>query len=392
MKLNKSVEYILNTLFSAGHRADVVGGPVRDFLLGKSPSDYDITTSATPSRIKEIFSSHKTVDTGIKHGTVSLILDGEQYEITTYRIDGEYRDARHPESVSFTEEISEDLARRDFTVNAMAYNPRDGLTDLYGGREDLKAGIIRAVGDPVLRFSEDALRILRGMRFAATLGFSIDAQTAAAMRKCAHLLTKVSSERIYTEWYKLLGGKSAYSIIAEFSDVISVFLPELSSLKMPNEKRFSETTAFIRQLSLFAPVLSAAADYEAAMRRLKTDNKTRETGYAVLGALRSGYNPTPSSIGRLLYSLGKEAAALLGELVFTLDLDCGEMREAVISYIERGLPYRISDLKIGGRELLSLGISGKAVGDTLTELLFAVIDGRAENTYAALVSYVNEAT
>ena len=181
MRLPENVNYIISRLREYGYRADVVGGPVRDFLLGKVPSDYDLTTDATPDKVKEIFNSHRTVDVGIQHGTVALILDGEQYEITTYRVDGEYSDSRHPDSVAFTVDIAEDLRRRDFTMNAIAYNPTDGITDPYGGEEDVRARLIRAVGDPVTRFTEDALRILRGARFASVLGFTVDEETASAI-------------------------------------------------------------------------------------------------------------------------------------------------------------------------------------------------------------------
>ena len=204
--LPSHVEYILATLEAAGYHAHIVGGSVRDLLLGKNPDDFDITTSALPEETKAVFSDKRTVDTGIKHGTVSLILDGKPYEITTYRLDGEYKDSRHPEAVYFTKNIVEDLSRRDFTVNAMAYNPTTGLVDPFGGRDDLKLGIIRAVGDPYVRFNEDALRILRGIRFSSVLGFKIEDKTSKAIREKRQLLSKVSAERIYVELKKMLSG------------------------------------------------------------------------------------------------------------------------------------------------------------------------------------------
>ncbi len=387
MKLTANVEYILNTLFESGYRADVVGGPVRDFLLGKEPSDYDITTSATPDKVKEIFRAHRTVDTGIKHGTVSLILDGEQYEITTYRVDGEYKDARHPESVSFTSLIGEDLARRDFTVNAIAYNPRDGITDPYGGRADIESKLIRAVGDPDLRFREDALRILRGIRFSATLGFRIDIPTAAAMRRCAPLLSKVSSERIFTEWHKLVSGRYAYGVLKEFSDIISVFLPELSGLCLPSRELFDKADFLTRQTALFALSVreNASSAYEAAMRRLKTDAKTREQGARALSALDLAVPSGDGEVGRLLAALGAEDALRLTELNILLGRANGNDLDAVSRYISLGKPYKISDLAIGGDELVAIGISGRAVGKTLSALLYAVIDGELDNTPDALL-------
>lgn len=227
---------IIDKLYADGYEAFIVGGCVRDALLGKAANDFDITTCAMPEAVKEIF--EKTVDTGIQHGTVSVILDDGVYEVTTYRIDGDYADNRHPVSVSFTGNIVDDLARRDFTVNAMAYNGRVGLVDEFGGVSDLERGIIRAVGDPYKRFSEDALRILRAVRFASVLGFTIDAQTKEAASVLCKNLSSVSAERIFVEWKKLLGGKSAYGILSENRDIISVFLPEITDAKLPEKEVF----------------------------------------------------------------------------------------------------------------------------------------------------------
>ena len=179
--LPSAVEFILRRFKDNGFRADIVGGPVRDHILGDIPGDYDITTNALPENTKELFSDIKVIETGIKHGTLTLLVDGIGYEVTTYRIDGEYRDSRHPERVEFTSDIKKDLSRRDFTMNAIAYNPDDGITDPFGGEKDIKAKLIRAVGDPEKRFSEDALRILRCIRFAASLGFEIENGTRSAV-------------------------------------------------------------------------------------------------------------------------------------------------------------------------------------------------------------------
>lgn len=386
MKLTESVKFILNTLEAAGYRADIVGGPVRDFLLGKEPSDYDITTSAPPSEIKRVFSEYRTVDTGIKHGTVSLILNGEPYEITTYRIDGEYKDSRHPESVSFTTEIEDDLARRDFTVNAMAYSEKHGLTDAFCGREDLERRIIRAVGDPYIRFSEDALRILRAIRFSSVLGFEIEENTARAARECAHLLDKISAERIYTEWTKLLSGESAYRVILEFSDIITRFLPELSGFKLPSESRFAAANADTRQLSLFASLDNAEEQYRAAMQRLKSPTAPRETGCTVLSALGKYGETNDSTIGRMLYRIGRECALELVRLEELLGTAKPDMSERLTAYLAAGKPYRILDLEIGGEQIRSLGIRGRDIGLTLERLLLAVIDGECENERGALLS------
>ena len=185
MILTPDVEFILKRLNEKGHRADVVGGPVRDFLRGVTPSDYDITTSATPEEMRFVFKDERTIETGIKHGTITLVYKGENVEITTYRVDGEYTDNRHPESVQFTRKLSGDLERRDFTMNAIAYNPNGNIVDLFDGRSDISNGIIRAIGEPKVRFTEDALRILRAIRFSSCLGFKIEEKTRKAMLECA---------------------------------------------------------------------------------------------------------------------------------------------------------------------------------------------------------------
>ena len=200
--LPDNVNYIIHKLEEAGYEAYAVGGCVRDSILGRSPGDWDITTSAKPEEIKKIFK--KTIDTGIEHGTVTVMQRGEGYEVTTYRIDGEYEDSRHPKEVTFTASLVEDLKRRDFTINAMAYNDTIGLVDIFSGMEDIKKGIIRCVGDPKERFTEDALRMMRAVRFAAQLGYAIEENTSLAIKMLSPTLANISAERIQTELVKLL--------------------------------------------------------------------------------------------------------------------------------------------------------------------------------------------
>ena len=202
IRVPKNVENIIGTLESHGYEAYAVGGCVRDTMLGREPQDWDITTSARPQEVKALF--RRTIDTGIEHGTVTVMIGGEGYEVTTYRIDGKYSDSRHPESVTFTPELREDLRRRDFTINAMAYNDRAGVQDLFCGQEDLDAHVVRAVGEPEERFREDALRIMRCVRFAAQLGFEIDPATYAAAEKLSGTLDNISRERIREELLKIL--------------------------------------------------------------------------------------------------------------------------------------------------------------------------------------------
>ncbi len=217
----------LSVLEAYGYESYVVGGCVRDSLLGRVPNDWDITTNATPEQMKACFADFRVIETGIRHGTLTVIIDGMQLEITTYRNDGEYLDNRHPVQVTFSERIEDDLSRRDFTVNAMAYHPEKGLVDLFGGREDLQTKTIRAVGDAKIRFEEDGLRILRAIRFASVLNFDIAKDTAKAIRDCKNLLSGIAAERIREEFCKLICGPGAVRILRDYIDVIAIFLPEL---------------------------------------------------------------------------------------------------------------------------------------------------------------------
>ena len=227
--------HIVNTIQAAGYEAYVVGGCVRDSLLGREPQDWDITTSARPEQVKALFP--RTVDTGLQHGTVTVLQDREGFEVTTYRIDGEYEDSRHPREVAFTRNLEEDLKRRDFTINAMAYNDDKGLVDIFGGTEDIRAGIIRCVGKPAERFGEDALRILRAIRFSAQLGYKIDDETKEGIRELAPTLKNISAERIQTELVKMMVSPHPdYLREAYLLGVTKVFLPEFD-LAMETEQR-----------------------------------------------------------------------------------------------------------------------------------------------------------
>ena len=224
IKIPAPAEEILTKLNENGYEAYVVGGCVRDMILGREPGDWDITTSALPEQVKQVF--RRTVDTGIQHGTVTVMMGDEGYEVTTYRIDGEYADGRHPDSVTFTPSLTEDLKRRDFTVNAMAYNGNTGLVDEFGGMEDLDRGIIRCVGEPMDRFSEDALRILRAIRFSAQLGFAIEGRTYEAIRAIAPNMVHVSKERIQAELTKLLLSPHPGHISMVYETGISPYVSE----------------------------------------------------------------------------------------------------------------------------------------------------------------------
>ena len=225
LRLPEAVTSIIRTLESHGYEAYAVGGCVRDSLLGRAPSDWDITTSALPAQVKRLF--RRTVDTGLQHGTVTVLMENEGYEVTTYRVDGVYEDGRHPKEVTFTASLEEDLKRRDFTINAMAYNPGTGIVDLFSGMTDMEHKIIRCVGDPLERFTEDALRIMRAVRFSAQLGFSIQDQTKQALSVLAPNLKLVSAERIRTELVKLLVSPHPdYLRTAYEAGITRIFFPE----------------------------------------------------------------------------------------------------------------------------------------------------------------------
>ncbi len=227
MKYPSYIQTAISLLEAAGHEAYVVGGALRDALLGNEPYDWDITTDALPEEMLEIFKKFDSYTTGIKHGTLSVIMEGHAVEITTFRVDGTYTDSRHPDAVTFTPSLREDLARRDFTVNALAYSPKTGLVDLFGGKEDLENRVIRAVGDPEKRFTEDALRILRGFRFASKLGFTIEENTLRGMEKCREGLRNIAAERIAHELQGIVVGKNAYETLRLMQIPVD---PELSNL------------------------------------------------------------------------------------------------------------------------------------------------------------------
>lgn len=227
IKIPNDVKTVMDILNNNGHKAYVVGGCVRDSIMNREPNDWDVTTDASPQRIKELFSDFRTVDTGIKHGTVLIVSGKTPVETTTFRIDGEYSDNRHPDTVQFTSNIEDDLARRDFTINAMAYNDTDGLVDPFGGKADIDKGLIRCVGDADTRFKEDALRIMRAIRFSSVLGFSIDDTTSQSVIRNENLLSGIAVERIVSELMKLLCGDNVFNVLSEYRSVIGVFIPEL---------------------------------------------------------------------------------------------------------------------------------------------------------------------
>ena len=380
-----NAQKIIETLTTNGHEAYIVGGCVRDALLGRVAYDYDITTSAFPEEIKELF--ERTVDTGISHGTVTVISDGIPYEVTTFRIDGEYHDSRHPVSVSFTKNVEYDLARRDFTVNAMCYNHESGIIDVFGGIEDLEKRIIRAVGDPELRFSEDALRVFRAIRFAATLGFKIEENTKKAIHKYKEKLKSISAERINTEWQKLLSGEYAYEVIEEYKDVISAYISELKDLNMPDRVKFNKLTPKERQIALFAKS-GGAKSMASGLERLKSDNKTKEFSLSVIENLTLCDSMSDAELKMYLQGISDEGALSAALICYALGLCSEDIYSKLSLLIESNTPRRISDLAIGGRQLLEAGYVGEEIGRMLNRLLVMVAKGEIENDKQALSDFV----
>ena len=261
IQIPEKAKYIIETIQNAGFEAYVVGGCVRDSILGRCPEDWDITTSARPEQVKALF--RRTIDTGIQHGTVTVMLDKEGFEVTTYRVDGKYEDSRHPKEVTFTPNLEEDLKRRDFTINAMAYNETEGLIDIFGGLQDIEAKMIRCVGDPEERFGEDALRIMRAIRFSAQLGYEIHEDTEAAIRKLAPTLQKISAERIQVELTKLLISPHPDTLRDAYDmGVTKVILPEFDAMMETPQKhkhhKYNVGEHTLHALIEIAPVLEQA--------------------------------------------------------------------------------------------------------------------------------------
>ena len=388
--LPAEVREAIDRLCGAGYEAFIVGGCVRDTLLGRPVSDFDMTTSAAPEETAAVFKDCRVIKTGMKHGTVTVLIDGIPLEITTYRTDGAYSDGRHPDSVSFTASLEEDLARRDFTVNAMAYHPAVGLVDRFGGLADLDRKLIRCVGDPQRRFSEDALRILRALRFASVLSFSIEEATLAAAIGLRDNLRAVSAERIYAEVTKFICGGGADALLPSANSVLASAVAPLASYDAAawagTARRLSRVPrdGAPRYAALFADL--SDADAARAAELLKMDTKTRD---AVLAAHRLRDVPLPTSApeARELLRRGGKDAAETSLLVREASGEPGaaEARRLVRDVIERGDAYTVRMLAISGSDLVKLGIpAGKEVGDTLERLLDEVIAGRLPNERSTL--------
>ena len=438
MNLPIDVKNIIKVIEDHGQVAYAVGGCVRDSILGKEPHDWDITTSAKPEEVKSYFK--KTFDTGIEHGTVTVLINGVGYEVTTYRVDGKYEDGRHPKQVTFTASLEEDLKRRDFTINAMAYNERDGLVDLFGGIQDLNNGIIRAVGNPRERFSEDALRMLRALRFAAQLGFEIEKETIEAIKELAPTLSKISAERIQVELVKLVTSAHPDEIREVYTTGLTkIFMPEfdtmmecdqinkhhmysvgehtikameevecdkvlrLSMLLHDVAKPMCKTTDEKGQNHFKTHDIKGAELAKTILKRLKFDNDTTD---AVVNLVRwhdDRPEATKRNVRRLMMRVGAEnyenllsvkRADCLAQSMYKRDEKLAyieELRRLYEEIVAEGDCISIKDLMINGKDLIEMGVKqGQGIGDILKQLLDEVVDEPSRNNRDYLVKRAKE--
>ncbi|WP_243082740.1 MULTISPECIES: CCA tRNA nucleotidyltransferase [Faecalibacterium] len=393
--LDPGAAALLTRLHAAGHAAYAVGGCVRDSLLGQTPHDWDLCTSATPEQVLELFGEAHCIPTGLQHGTVTVKHGGELYEITTFRTEGAYSDGRHPDHVAFVPDVKEDLARRDFTINAMAYNAEEGLIDPFGGQNDLAAGIVRAVGEPQRRFEEDALRILRLYRFAARFRFAIDPATGQAARALCRHLDCVSEERIAEELSRLLAAPAPGAYLE--AEVLAVIFPELDAAELPESRRILDALepgmehVPVRLAALLCPLGEAGA--RAALRRLKCSNALTGT---VATLVREAAAEMPGAALTLTARrfLSRYDLATITDLTALCSARHPEQAEAFAALqqeaarlVETNACCRINQLAVNGRDLMDAGVRpGPGLRRVLDTLLEQVLTGQLPNEKAALLA------
>ena len=410
IEMPSEVKFIISELESHEYEAFAVGGCIRDSLLGRTPNDWDITTSAKPEEVKEIF--HRTVDTGIKHGTVTVLIGKKSFEITTYRVDGAYTDGRHPESVRYSKYLKEDLRRRDFTINAFAYNDEVGLRDEFYGFRDMEWKIIRAVGNAEDRFSEDALRMMRAIRFAAQLGFNIELNTYNAIIKLAPNIKKVSVERIQVELTKTLMSDHPevtieYAKTGLFVEILPVLYDTLSGI---SAQKTLELLKYVPRMVImrYAALLRYRTPEEArdVLRKLKLDNFTINTVTKLVeyqNDINDVIEENDISVREAIHKYGTD----LLELMFVFAEADGRMKREYTGFnsrgrnvhlktikklydeiLERGDCVDLKGLAVNGSDLMELGIVGEQIGETLNWLLHIVMENPALNNKNTLISFV----
>ena len=361
ISIPSGVSALLERLERAGYEAYLVGGCVRDTYMGIPPQDYDITTSALPEQTKEVFRGERVIETGLAHGTLTVLTDCGPVEITTYRQDGDYSDHRHPDAVYFTRSLKEDLARRDFTINAMAMDRRQNLVDLFGGRADMDAKILRCVGDAQRRFEEDALRIMRAMRFAARLGFALEEQTKAAMECKKDLLKTVAAERIFADLCGLLKGEYAADILRQQHQVVRVILPEF-------EAEFERLDQLPPDPAMRLAVLLKKETAAEILAKLKVPNAFKKTILMLLDHQEIQEPQTERELHRLGIELGAENLQ-------TLYVWRGWDLAALNAFLVKNPCLCIHDLALDGKDLMEHGLQGAAIGKSQKYLLEQVAKG-----------------
>ena len=397
LQIPKDVEYIINKIYDNGYEAFIVGGCVRDSIIGLKPNDYDITTSAKPNEIMNIFKNEKIIETGIKHGTVTLIKNGIEYEITTYRIDGEYNDNRRPDFVEFTNDINKDLQRRDFTINAIAYNHRIGIVDTFDGIGDIRKKIIKTVGKADERFNEDGLRIIRAVRFSCKLGFDIEKDTLTSIYKNINLIKNVSIERIQNEFNKILLSDSPENLYILYQAGMFDIL-NFNSVKInKNELKYIKKSKkdLIIRLSMFTYITGYIEESKNILNIFRYSNKIKKQCSIILDNLDNKIIADKVCIKLYLNKIGKENLSyllyikkILKKEFFNEDYD--EIYE-MINDIERNKEcYSLDKLAIDGSDLRALGYAGKDIGQKLDYLLKNVIENPEINNKIDLISIIRD--
>ena len=398
LTLDPGAAALLDTLHAAGYAAYAVGGCVRDSLLGRTAHDWDLCTSALPQQVMELFGAEQCIPTGLQHGTVTIKYGGQLYETTTFRTEGSYTDGRHPDAVQFVPDVREDLARRDFTINAMAYNEAEGLVDPFGGQKDLQNGLLRAVGEPQQRFTEDALRILRLYRFAARFGFALDATTARAARQLAPHLDCISAERIQEELAKLLAAPQPGAYLEPA--VLAVVLPELTPAALDAAKPVVDACpAGTEDLPVrwAALLMSLGEDgTRKALKRLRCSNACIEQTAVLVreASAAPGQDAAPDTVIRIRKLLGRydlhtvqRLAALGAAMEPERAADFAAQAELAAQLDADGVCCRVSQLAVNGRDLIAAGIpAGPALRRVLEALLDGVIRAEYPNEKPALLA------
>ncbi len=397
--LPQAVGFVLERLNGCGYEAYVVGGCVRDHLMGRVPSDYDVTTNAKPHEMKEVFSDCKVIETGLKHGTLTVLSDGMSIEVTTYRVDGAYDDGRHPNEVTFTASLEEDLCRRDFTVNAIAYSPKDGFSDPFGGMADIGRKRIICVGNAEKRFSEDALRILRAIRFASALGFFVEKGTRDAVMEMHGSLSLISRERIYQELTKLLMGQSAAEVMESFAPVIAFALDETGEFITAEDvsRAACRVSAALRHTemryaALFYENRRGIPAVEAAKKLYSSLKPSKKSLLDLLAFLENRFSDTgdPYTLKKLMGRYGCDFPPMLTEFRCAMGLmeaeECGAQLEAYNRLKEENPCVTVGQLAVNGKDAAAAGLRGEGIGKALSHLLDRVIREELPNDREVLLS------